>query len=336
MAKRTTKKSGPTVFDGSEQIVVLTGKDHFLRGEYLKRLRAALGEKHGEVETLRFENNAPLADVLDELRSFGLMQQHKVAVVDEADVWVTRWRTQLEDYAANPAESGTLVLRVDKWQSTTKLHKAIVGKIGAVAKAEPPTLAQAETWVRKRGEAEHGVKVPARAAVLLVDHIGADLGRLDTELAKLAVGCEPGGSIAVEQIEALVGHASDEMAWEIQSALLSGDPNEALGKLHELIELAGHHEVLIAFAVSDMMRKLNHAATMMAGRMNEFAIAKQLKVWPRERQEPFMAAARKLGRRRAAALLEGLVDMVRRSRSGFGDASINLERFCVQFADALR
>lgn len=335
MAKRSTKKSGPTVFTGDERIVVLTGKDLFLRGEYLRKLRAALGEKHGEVETLRFDSNAPLADVLDELRSFGLMQQHKVAIVDEADVWITRWRTQLEDYAANPSETGTLVLRVDKWMSTTKLHKAIAGNVGEVVKAEPPTLAQAETWVRKRAEAAHGVKLPARAAVLLVDHIGADLGRLDSELAKLAVGCED-GSIAVEQIEALVGHASDEMAWEIQAALLSGDANASLAKLHELIDLAGHHEVLITFAVSDMMRKLNHAATMAAGRMNDFAICKQLKVWPRERQEPFLRAARKLGRRRAATLLDGLVDMIRRSRSGFGEASVNLERFCVQFADALR
>lgn len=334
MAKRSTKAAGGLT--GGERIVVLCGKDTFLQGEQLRALREAAMARHGEVETLRFDDKAPLADVLDELRSVGLMQQYKIVIVNEADAWITRYREQLERYAADPAEAGTLVLRPATWTSTTKLHKAIDGKIGAVVKCEPPTAAQAESWLKQRAEEVHGVKLPTRAAVLLVEHLGPDLGRLDTELAKLAVTVEPGGSIDAKAIEELVGHASDEVAWAVQDAMLTGDARAALVKLHELMDLASHHEVLITFAVGDLMRKLAHAASMAAGRMNDFTICKTLKVWPPERQKPFMAAARKLGRRRAAALLDELVDLVQRSRSGFGEATINLERFCVRFADAIK
>jgi len=336
MAKRgTSKKSGPVAFTGDERIVVLHGDDQFLQREQLTALRAVVAEKHGDVELLRFEGKtAALADVLDELRSFGLMQQHKVVVVNDADPFVTAHREALERYASEPVEMATLVLRPGKWNKQWKLHKAI-DKVGAVSKCEAPSAAEALNWTKKRAKGEHKAKITAQAASLLVEHLGSDLGRIDTELAKLAVSAGEGGTIEADAVEQLVGFSSDEMAWEIQEALLSGRADAAIGKLHELVELSGQPDVLVTYFVADMMRKLHHATVLASAGRRDFDICKELRVWG-DRGRPFMTAARKLGRHRAAKLLAYLVDLDRRAKSGFGKTMLNLERFCVQFAAAMR
>ena len=50
--------------------------------------------------------------MLDELRSFAMFGGAKLVVVRDADEFIGRYREPLEDYAAKPADSGTLVLRL--------------------------------------------------------------------------------------------------------------------------------------------------------------------------------------------------------------------------------
>jgi DNA polymerase III delta subunit len=109
-----------------------------------------------------------------------------------------------------------------------------------------------------------------------------------------------------------------------------------VAKLHELVDLADHPPELITYFVADMVRKLHHAAVMSSQRINDFTIFSTLKVWPRERQAPFLAAARRLGAAGAARLLEQLVEMDRRAKSGYADATLNLEAFCLRLAGAVR
>src|SRR5689334_6421379 len=114
MAKRaSSSKSGPSA---DTRILVLYGPEEMQKRQALADLRAALAGKDGEVETVNFDGkSAALADVFDELRSMSLMQNPKIVLVDDADVFVTAHREPLERYAANPSDTATLVLRSTKW-----------------------------------------------------------------------------------------------------------------------------------------------------------------------------------------------------------------------------
>ena len=338
MAKRRTAGAAGSSadFDGSERIVVLHGDQAFLQTERLERLRKALEDsQQQEVETLRHDGpKADLADVLDDLRSFGLMAQHKLVVVAEADPFVTQHREALERYAADPADTGTLVLRPKTWNAAWKLHKA-VAEVGRVVKCDTPSPDEAHRWLIRRAQEAHQTKLSPRGATALIDHLGTDLGQLDSELAKLAVASSKPGTIDEAQIEALVGQASEEQAWQIQEAMLSGDAARAIGMLHELVHLAGRPEVLINYFVADLARKLHHAAVMAERGDSPFDICKTLKIWPRERQAPFLGAARRLGRQGSARLLRAVLEVDRRAKSGFGKNLVGLERIAVQFAAAV-
>lgn len=336
MAKKAASELDPS-YTGTERVVVLAGPVEFLKTVHLRRLREALEAKvdTGEVETIHFDGKAAgLSDVLDELRSFGMMQQYKLVVVDDADDFVTKHREALERYCDDPVEIGTLVLRPGTWNASWRLSKA-AAKIGAVHKCEPPTDAEARKWIEQCAKDEFGVTLEKRAGDLLIERLGSDLGLLVNELGKLVVGVERGGKVTAEQVEALVGRASDEQAWDIQEPMLNGRAEAAILKLHELIELARQPDVLVTYFVADMVRKLHHASVLLSRGGRDFEICQQMKVWG-DRQKPFMAAARKLGPRRTARLLGQVVEMDRRAKSGYGQTTRNLERFCVQFAEALR
>lgn len=325
-------------FKGDERLVVLYGEEHFLKIHHLHELRVAIERTSGgEVDVLHFDGlRATLADVLDELRSFGLMQQHKIVAVDDADEFVTTHREALERYAAAPVDIGTLVLRpTKKWVTTARLHKAIE-KVGQVVKCETLKPHEAVAWAQQHCQKKYNLKIAPEAARLLVEHLDTDLGRLDTELGKLAAGIPEGQSIGVPQVESLVGRASDEDAWAVQEALLSGDARKAILKVRELIDLAGQPDILVVYFVADLMRKIYRGAAMAGQRMSEFAICQALKIWPQERQKPFMAAVKRLNTSRAAHLLNLIVELDGKSKSGLGKASTLLERFCIQFAGELR
>ena len=338
MAKKKTtskKKAGDVALSGEERVVVLCGDEVYGQEQKLKELRAAVEKASGEEPSvMRFEGKtAVLVDVLDELRSFSLMGGRKVVVVDGADAFITRYREQLERYAEDAADIAVLVLRAGTWNATWRVHKAIV-KVGAVVKCERMGAAEAARWIGMHVSERYGVKLEVRAASLLVEHLGSDMGLLAAEAGKLAAGTPAGESITADRVEQMVGIASDEKAWEVQGALLSGSAGEAVGKVSELIDLAGVPEQVVGHFVADLVRKLHRAALMLGRGEPEFEVCKEMKVWG-ERQRAFVSAVKRLGSSGAGRLLGEYVELDGRGKSGFGRSRENLERFCVSFAVAV-
>jgi DNA polymerase-3 subunit delta len=340
MAARTTRpKSAAPPLDADTRICVLHGPEQWLKSRYLQDLRKALDEAHGETETFTFNGEtATLSDVLDELRSYALMQHHKIVLLDAADVFLKKnedYRRALERYAAAPVDHATLVLRSDTWNKGN-LDK-LIAKVGCVVKCEPLKPAEAKAWLVKRCQSEHGRTLAPAAAALLVDRLGPALMPLDSELAKLALMVKPDEPIDRALIEQVVGKSSDEKAWEVQEAVLAGlsngSPGAAIAKVRELVDLAGQAEVLVVYFVADLVRKLNLAVMMKQAGVPDGVIGKELKIWPYERQQLFMGALRRLNSEALVMLFDGVLEADRRSKSGLGNPLRNLECFCVRLAD---
>src|SRR5207237_6759029 len=111
MARAPVKSAAterPSSLDARARFVILHGKDRFLQDEYLRTLREALAKKHGAegFDTVRFDGQQGariVADIMDECRSFGLMQQHKVVLVENADLLV---KADEDDAPAAPKPVG--------------------------------------------------------------------------------------------------------------------------------------------------------------------------------------------------------------------------------------
>ena len=79
-------RSGSSTPDADMRIVVLHGKDAFLRLERGRQLEAALQKSFGGLDRADLDGaSASLSDVLDGLRTPGLFAPHKLVVLENAD-----------------------------------------------------------------------------------------------------------------------------------------------------------------------------------------------------------------------------------------------------------
>lgn len=335
MAKKKTRaKKAEVALDASMPIVVLHGKEEFLRSLETDRLRDLLTEAHGEIDVVRFSGKESLpADVLDECRSFGLMQQHKLVIVDGADEFVKEdSRPIVTRYAGSPSESATLLLRCDKW-NRGKLDKVITDGGGVIRKCEEVTPSKATKWVANRTSKRYGANMAPDAAEALVDRAGVGLGRLDTEAKKLAAAAGEGGTVTIDLVRELVGMTREEEAWLLQAELLAGRPADRFRALREAMDVSRHDPVFLSFVVTDLLRKIHTVSRLMSEGINGFQAAKQAKLWG-PASEPIIAAAGRTPPRVWGELFVDAVENDAKIKSGRSDARRSLERLVARFASA--
>lgn len=339
MARRAPAKSKAAPTLGADtRILVLQGKEAMLGRAYLDQLRQALEAAYGQVDTFTFDGKtASLADVLDEVRAYSLMMRHKLVLVDDAEPFVKTHRAALERYADKPVDHAALVLRAGTWNKGNLDKK--IAKVGEVIACKPLGEAEAGAWLIRRAAEAHQATLDRRAAGVLVDRLGTDLSRLDSELGKVALLAEPGKPVTAQMVEQVVGKSSDEQAWAAQEAILESlqhaDAGKAIAAIHELVDLAGQPEVLVAYFVTDLMRKFAVASLMKQARMPEMQIARNLKLFG-PRQRLFMNVLRRLDTHRASKLFEQAVTLDARAKSGLGNPMRNLERLCVLLGQLAR
>lgn len=320
--------------DASVRFLLLSGPEQWVKRHKLEQLRAALEKEHGELQVMHHEGRtASLADILDDLRTFSMMQQYKLVIVDEADQFVSeQTRPALERYAKAPVDHATLVLRCTKWNAG-RLDK-LVTKI----KCEPLSGRDLKNWLIDRAATTYDCKLAAPAAMALIDQLGHDMSQMDNELAKLAVLAGPGEAVTAKMISQVVGRASDEQAWAVQEAVLaavqSGRSGQAIEKIHEVVDLSRQPDVLVVYFVADLVRKLYLATLLKQQGVSDAQIGREMKLWG-PRMGMFMNLLRRLDETSAGRLFDRIVNLDARSKSGFGKPMRNLECFCAVLADEI-
>ena len=329
-------------FNAGMRVIALIGDDAFLVPYYTRQLVDALETAHGEIERFDFNGDSTSpAEILDELRTYGLLQQHKLVVVDKADKLLaakaggggpSKARGLFEKYVASPCEDATLLLRADTWHRG-KIDKAI-DQVGVVHRVKPLGPADTLRWVQGRVAKAHNGSIEQAAAERLVRRVGCNLARLDAELAKLTAMCVDGAPIGVALIDEAVPLSREEKAWVIQDAILGGGAARGLSTLHELLGVSRQSDVLVAWAVTDMLRRLHAASRMREAGMSAQQIRKDLKLWG-PAGDATVSVANRVSPDRLAHLLGDALRGQQRLRSGVGRADRMLEVMLVEIAETL-
>jgi DNA polymerase-3 subunit delta len=344
MAKKSSKSA---THDPHHRIVVYYGPERFLIEEHTRRLGEALEAKFGGIEQFNFDGEtAKPAAVLDELRSYGLMQKHKLVILDHADVFLAGGikddededekkgssvqRKLLEKYAESPVDDATLLMRAESWRAGN-LDKSIA-KIGEICQFEPLDEAKAAQWCIQRCERRLETTMKADAAALLVQRLGPELLHLDVELKKLASMAGAGKPITRELVDQSVELSREEKVWLIQDAIVTLDPAVMLRKLAELLQVTRAEFVPLSWAVMDLMRKMHLTSQMLRQGEPPGSIFGKARLWG-ETGNRIMAIARKTEPRTIAQLLQQAVEADRAGKSGQGEPIRNLEALLVTIAD---
>lgn len=313
---------------GIPSVCILSGDETFLRRLVLQRLtQALLGDDIDDTPISTFEaKTAQWRDVRDELSTASLFgPSNRVVLIDDADDFVTLYRTQLEDYVDQPSRTATLLLAVKKWPGNTRLAKA-VAKTGWTIGCRLPERSRGKNksvdtakllgWLGDWAKSQHGIKLTKTAAQQLIDLTGTELGLLDQSLAKLALSVEdPKKSIDPTDVVNIVGGWRTKTTWDLLDAACDGNAGEALLQLDRILS-AGEHPQAMFGAFSWSLRRFaaatrNVEAMERAGRPVRIGDALESAGFRRFPQGAIQRAEsqlRQMGRERAGKLYDWLLE----------------------------
>lgn len=314
----------------AKPIYALVGSEPFLQLQKLADVLAVLppGAQRSDFDG----EKAELADVLDDLRSFAMFGGGKVVVVRNADEFITRFRPQMEDYAQHPSNSATLVLRMSTLPANQRIYK-FIAKVGQIEDCNPPKDKDLPGWAIRHAKAAHQITLLPDAAALLTDLLGNEMGKIDTELAKLALMASE-GKIDAELVSNAVSFQRERQMWDMTNELAAGHAAEALRRWRQLMQTDPSAEFRAVTWLCMWLENVRKALSMKKQGMNDFNICSTLRIWPRDNQGPFMKTVTTMGEAGVARALDLLATVDRQSKSGVGEFATNVEKFLLEMAPA--
>lgn len=184
------------------------------------------------------------AAVVDAARTLPLMVPRRVVLLLHAERLLAPKKESeaaskdldaLEAYVKAPADSCCLVLVAGNLDKRRSLAKLLLSKAVVVECTGPADAAEAARWVKDR-MAQEGMAIDARAARLVADRVGPDIGRLRADCERLTLYAAGNKAVTVEDVLAVVGPATSQDDWGVTRAIERGAAGEALRELALLMD----------------------------------------------------------------------------------------------------
>lgn len=192
-------------------------------------------------------------------RTVPMMAKHRVVVIRDMQSATVDLLDELLAYAEKPNPSTVLILEGPKTPPASggvdrgrRLENAIK-KVGQVQRfktgdQDPVRFAMATAE-------DAGCRIERRSAALLVELVGTDLGRLDTEMNKVIAFVGGEGSISDADVEAVCSLVAEAAIWDLTDAVVRRDPDRALSVAHRMLDTGESSHRLIAM-IAWQMRQL--------------------------------------------------------------------------------
>jgi len=313
----------------TELIYVIAGKEESLVSAECDKLLERLIEPQQRMVALFIADPKQISavDVVDELRTLPFLAERRVVVVKGADKFISENRQLLENYFDNPCPTGVLILTVSSWSAGTRLAKKLpkVGKLISVAQPKPWQLP--DRLIGYSSDA-HNKKLALDAAELLVELTGDELGRLYSEVDKLALFANSEETITPQHVEQLIGHNRIFSAFAVIDACLAGDSAQAVDRLRNMFAEDSSAEYTVVGAFAFHFRRLFNAKVLFEKGVGPAEIATKLRIWGNK--EGFFTQLRRMSLRQIGDTLQQLAQIDYAIKTGQTKAQVAIERLVFQ------
>jgi DNA polymerase-3 subunit delta len=173
-----------------------------------------------------YGKDANWADVINACRRYPMFAERQVVILKEAQQM--RDVEKLEPYVENPLGSTVLVVsyKEKKVDGRTKFAKTLA-KNGVVLTTKKMYDDKLPEWTSELVHSK-GLTISPKALMLLVDHIGNDLSRIENEIDKLSINLGKRKNITEEDIEEYIGVSKEFNVFELQAALAEKNLTKAI------------------------------------------------------------------------------------------------------------
>lgn len=199
---------------------------------YIDKISEYISENILKPEDRDFDQNVVFgadvtaAQVVDLAKGFPWMGEKKVVIVKEAQA--LRSMEAFDKYAENPSLSTVLVICYKN--GTIDRRKKFMQRaqsVGIVFESKKKRESELPAFI-ERYLSQHKATIEQKAAVMIADHIGADLNRLVSELDKLLITVDrnsenAGGRdrrVTPEMVETQIGVSKEFNGFELRNAIV--------------------------------------------------------------------------------------------------------------------
>lgn len=212
---------------------------YFLMGEepyYIDQISAYIDqnllseEEKGFNQTVLYGRDVRLDEVISQAKRYPMMAERQVVIVKEAqdlsrEILATfdNKKNILEAYAENPQQTTVLVFcyKYKKLDKRKKVYKNIA-KAGVIMESKKLYENQVGDWIKK-AMISRGYTIEPKAAHMLVEFLGTDLGKISNEIDKLTIVLPKGSTITPAVIEQNIGISKDFNNFELRKAVGARD-----------------------------------------------------------------------------------------------------------------
>ncbi len=170
-------------------------------------------------QTVFYGKDTNASDVVANAKQFSFGSEYHVVILKEAkdmkDIDL------MQSYFQNPLKSTILVVCHKYGKMKASSYKAC-DKETVIFNSEPVRDYNLSAWVSKCAE-ENGYTISPEVALIITEHIGNDLNRIDNEFKKMKIFVPQGSKITSDIVEKNIGISKEYNIFELQDAL--GDRN---------------------------------------------------------------------------------------------------------------
>ena len=176
--------------------------------------------------TVFYGKDADWTQVINACKRYPMFAERQVVLLKEAQQM--RDIDKLESYIAQPLSSTIFVVsfKEKKVDGRTQLAKLLKTK-AELFSTKKMYDNQLPEWTIEMVKGK-GYTISQKAVLLLVDHIGNDLSRIDKEVDKMLVNLGTRTNITEDDIEKYVGVSKEYNPFELQSAMAAKDLPKAM------------------------------------------------------------------------------------------------------------
>lgn len=270
----TSNKSAPLL-----PAYLIVGEDELKRDAVMARLRVRVAER-GDIEfncDVLSGETCTGGEIVNACNTMPFASDVRLVEVRGADKLKKADSEPVVSYLSSPSETTVLALVADKLAKGTRLYKAVaaLGKT-AVIDCAPQKRRDLARTVRALGKAQ-GVTLTEAAADKLIDLVGENTVRLDSEVKKIALAHVGSASVTDEEVARLCARTTEAKPWQFVDALSARDVRACLALLGKMESASPY--ALIAMC-ANRIRELICAKSLDArGRARDIASALKQPDW---------------------------------------------------------
>lgn len=211
-----------------EPIYWLEGEENFFIDQlvHFAEHKILTESEEGFNLTIFYGKDADWAEVVNACRRYPVFADKQVVILKEAQQM--RDLDKLEAYIENPVPSTLFIVahKEKKLDGRSKLSRVLKNR-AVLLSTKKLYENQLPDWASNLVQ-KLGYSISQKAVMLLVQHIGNDLSRINNEVQKLLLNIGDRKSITEEDIERYVGISKEYNVFELQDAMQKKDLEKAI------------------------------------------------------------------------------------------------------------